>query len=125
MTTETTINICGKDVKMRYCAATETGFERVTNKPIGIFMEQGKAMMLDFIYLAYAAIIAAYSKDNEEPTVSSEEIMYEATPQEISDMMEALLETKKAWYHVPDVVKPETDNVSSEDSQKNAESPTT
>ena len=124
MTTETTINICGKDVKMRYCAATETGFERVTNKPIGIFMEQGKAMMLDYIYLAYAAIIAAYSKNNEEPTVSSEEIMYEATPQEISDMMKALIEIKKAWYHVPDVVKPEIDKVS-EESPKNVEPPTT
>lgn len=124
MTTEKTINICGKYVRMRYCAATETGFERVTNKPIGIFTEQGKAMMLDYIYLAYAAIIAAYSKDNEEPTVSSEEIMYEATPQEISDMMKALIDIKKAWYHVPDVLTPETDKVS-EESPKNAEPPTT
>ena len=40
MTTERTITLCGKQVKMRYCAATEIGFETLTGKSSAIFVPE-------------------------------------------------------------------------------------
>ncbi len=34
MTTEKTIQILGKDVRLRYCAATENGFEQLRKKSV-------------------------------------------------------------------------------------------
>ena len=35
---EKIINICGKNVKLIYCAATENSFETVAGKSIGVFV---------------------------------------------------------------------------------------
>ena len=38
MTSEKSIKICGKKVKMRYCAATETGYEQLSGKSVATFI---------------------------------------------------------------------------------------
>ena len=37
MKVEKTINICGMDVRMRYCAAAETGYETLSGKSAAVF----------------------------------------------------------------------------------------
>ena len=40
MATEKNIQICGKQVTMRYCAATETGYEKISGKSSAIFVPE-------------------------------------------------------------------------------------
>ena len=96
MISEKTIQICGKDVQMRYCAAAETGYERLSGQSSDIFVpeverdDEGnitnvkqRAKADDYIKLALAAIIAAYARNNEESPVTAEEILYDAAPDEV------------------------------------------
>ena len=57
MKTEKTITICGKEVKLLYCAATENGYEQLAGQSINDldFRKQS-----DLLKLALAAIISAY-----------------------------------------------------------------
>lgn len=131
MKTEKTINICGHDVKMRYCAAAESGYEQLAGKTIAVFIpifgknKQGEdiitkpaeATTYDFLALASAAIAAAYAKDNQEPPVTTEDILYEAGPQEVTLLLNTVIELRNEWYGIPKVVQeadkaeaPKTDN---------------
>ena len=115
MNNEKTITICGKEVKMRYCAATETGFERLAEKSIGDidFTKQD-----DLIRLSVAAITAAYLRGNVDAPIDSSEILTDAKPKELIEMFKTILELRAAWYDVPAVIKPEMEE--SDKKEKNA-----
>lgn len=116
-----TITICGKDVEMLYCAATETGYESISGQSCEIFIpeiskdEQGKdqirmrATTRDYIQLAVAAVIAAYTRKGEEAPVTADDILYNATSQEVTKLITTVIELRNAWYQVPSVIKPEDD----------------
>ena len=57
--------------------------------------------------LAVAAVIAAYSSSDAKPPISVDDVLFEATPQDVSALVEAVIELRKEWYQVPAVVKPE------------------
>lgn len=130
MTSEKTIKICGKKVKMRYCAATETGYEQLSGKSVATFIptfgknEQGEDIIVrpaeatthDYLMLAVSAIVAAYSRNGKEPPVTTEDILYEATAEDTKTLLETIVELRSDWYGVPKVVmdadkaqKPKTD----------------
>ena len=121
MNNEKTITICGKEVKMRYCAATETGFEQLAGKSIGNikFDEQ-----YDLIRLCVASMIAAYECNGEDCPIESKEILYNAKPSELVEMFKTILELRAAWYEVPLVLKEQIEKEQAdqkdEDKQKNA-----
>ena len=140
MIAEKTITICGKDVKMRYCAAAETGFELQSGHKIDVFsptptewdtngnpieFEPAKATTFDYLYLANAAITAAYLKDDQEPPIKDKEILYDATPQEVKDLLLSVVTLRAEWYKVPDVVKPDMKPDTKGRKPKNAQPPTT
>lgn len=119
MTPQKEITINGQQVRMIYCAATENGFEEISRKSINVFFptfgtdEEGNTIIKevapctigDWIALAMAAIVAAYTRDGENVPVSSEYLLYEATPQERSDLTMAIVELRNEWYGVPKVVE--------------------
>lgn len=120
---EKTIKICGKEVTIRYCAAAETGYEQLSGKSAEVFIpkavegEDGKttyekpeAGMVDYIWLALSAIIASYTYKHQEPPVTTEKIMYEAKPADITAMISAVAELRNEWYSTPDVIEKETTN---------------
>jgi hypothetical protein len=134
MKAEKTIQICGKDVTMRYCCAAETGYESISGKSSEIFaptvaerdeegkptkIEPPKAMADDYIKLAIAAIIANYESKKQELPIKPDDIMYNAGPKEISNLLNAIVEIRSIWYEIPSVVKPETDE-KPDDKPKNA-----
>lgn len=137
MIAERTINICGKDVKMRYCAATETGYETMSGKPATIFMPditkdakgniisiETKAETEDYIKLALAAILAAYSCEKKDTPITSEEIMYNASSKDVILLIKTVTELRNEWYDIPSIIKPDenqTDENQEEDkdNQKN------
>ena len=125
MNIEKTIKICDKDVIMRYCAGTETGYEILADgKSSEVFAptvaekdENGKptkynppkATADDYIKLASAAIIAAYEYRSEEnhvvePPVSPKDILFSASPAEVTEMIKTVIELRAAWYAVPKTV---------------------
>lgn len=133
MIPEKTIKICGKDVQLRYCIASETGFEILSDKESTVFLptptdkkdEEGniiydkpKATTEDYLRLAIASIIAAYERNGQDPPVSVDDILYDATPEEVTNLIAATIELRLKWYHISDVVKPETEK--KEDDGKNA-----
>jgi hypothetical protein len=114
--TEKTITICGKQVKMRYCAATEIGYEKLSDKSSAIFVpevikdENGtitdvkqNATLSDFVQLAIAGIIAAYDSENDDAPVTSKQILNEAAGIEVSKMVTTIVELRNDWYSVPNV----------------------
>jgi len=116
-----TITICGKDVELLYCAATETGYESISGQSCEIFIpeiskdEKGKeqirmrATTRDYIQLAVAAVIAAYTRKGEDAPVTADDILYNATSQEVTKLITTVIELRNAWYQVPSVIKPEDD----------------
>lgn len=130
MTTEKTIQICGKQVTMRYCAATETGYEKISGKSSTIFVpeiekdEKGKIIAVkphttteDYIILAVAAIIAAYQRKHEDAPISSDDIIYEANSEEVAELIKTVIELRNEWYNIPAVVNT---NVNMTDNEKEA-----
>lgn len=116
-----TITICGKDVELLYCAATETGYESISGQSCEIFIpeiskdKKGKeqirmrATTRDYIQLAVAAVIAAYTRKGEDAPVTADDILYNATSQEVTKLITTVIELRNAWYQVPSVIKPEDD----------------
>lgn len=115
--TEQTIKICGKDVKIVYCAATENVYEDISGKSISVFIptfdkdgkivEPAKATIGDFVSLGIAGIIVAYSKDNEDLPIESKEVLYQATPEERNELLKAITELRAEWYGVPKILAEE------------------
>lgn len=97
-----TITICGKEVKLRYCAATETGFEQLAGKSIGGIDFNSQE---DLLRLSVAAIIAAYQRDGQEAPIESKDILFDAKPAEIIELFKAVFELRAAWYNVPLVLE--------------------
>lgn len=127
MKTEKTITICGKEVKLLYCAATENGYEQLAGQSINDldFRKQS-----DLLKLALAAIISAYSRDKQEPPITDSDLLYNAEPKDITQLIIAVIELRAEWYNVPLVVANKSDNVKQADDekteeQKNAQPPTT
>lgn len=137
MLAQKTITLCGKQVEMLYCAATETGYEQLvsgTGKDINVFLptilerdadgkptkvEPPVAQTDDYLKLALAAIIAAAASKKQDSVVSADDIMYHASSQEVTAMITAIIELRTKWYTIPEAVKPETDE-NPDDDQKNA-----
>ena len=104
---------------MIYCAATENGYESLSDKSIAVFFpvfgknEKGEEVIIqaptaktaDFISLAIAGIVAAYAMDDAEPPIDGKYILYKATPQERTNLLTAIAELRNQWYTVPKVVE--------------------
>lgn len=103
--TEKTIHINGIDVDVRYCAATETGFERIADKSIG---EIDFSKQDDLLKLSIAAVIAAYQRKGEEPPITTDTLLYDATPKELGELFVGVIELRAAWYGIPKVVHEDT-----------------
>lgn len=128
---EKKIKIDGKDVSMIYCAATENGFESMSGKSINVFVPEfgkdengktvvvapAKAILGDFVTLAIAGIIAAYTWKGEEMPLTAEYILYSATPFERNDLITSIVELRQEWYAIPEVVE-ETIKKESESSEE-------
>lgn len=124
-----TIQICNQGVELLYCAAAEIGFEALSGKSSDVFIPkkdaEGKflpppATTQDYIYLALSAIVAAYDFRKEAQPITTEDILYKATPAEITTLITTVIRLRNEWYRVPTVVTPETEDDGKEESSKNA-----
>jgi hypothetical protein len=132
------ITICGKEVELFYCAATENGYERISDgKTIGVFIptfkmdEEGNhvidqlpaATNEDYMTLAMAGIVAADTYHKREAVINSEDILYNATPTERRLLIDTIVELRNEWYEVPkiinEIIRKENAKVNPDEQPKN------
>jgi hypothetical protein len=132
------ITICGKEVELFYCAATENGYERISDgKTIGVFIptfkmdEEGNhvidqlpaATNEDYIMLAMAGIVAADTYYKREAVINSDDILYNATPTERRLLIDTIVELRNEWYEVPkiinEIIRKENAKVNPDEQPKN------
>ena len=138
MIQEKTITLCGKQVRMRYCAAAETGYESLSGNKIDVFLptpikwdDEGTptdyipqaAKENDYLTLGIAAIVAAYARESQEPPITGEDILYDATSKEVAELITTVAMLRAEWYNVPAVIEPEMEQDGKKG--KNAKAPTT
>jgi len=123
MIPEITIKILGQDVLMRFCAASETGFEKLTGLSAAIFehtiekdkdgkdkVVPPKALAADYLHLAWTSISAAYLKRGDQmPPVSLAEVLCDTTPEEAKELILKVIELRNKWYGVPEIAAKDPD----------------
>lgn len=126
--TEKTITLCGKQVPILYCAATETGYEHLSGKSIEVFLptfgtdeKTGKTVMTapptatteDYLRLSIAAIVAANEADRLRknlkadelpPPITADDLIYKAAKQEVTALITAVIELRNDWYGLSKVI---------------------
>lgn len=109
------------EVRMLYCAATETGYQALSGKNIEVFLpvigkdKDGKSFIKemppatdeDYINLALAAIIAAYERDKQTPPIDSSDIIYTATRAEVVELVSTIAQMRNEWVYIPNTVEKE------------------
>ena len=145
MTSEKTITLqverggetVSQEVRMRYCAASETGFEMMSGKSSDVFLpirtvgddgeervEMPKMSLEDQLDLAFASIVAAYSAREEAVPFKKDDILLRVDYDGILLLVRTVWELRAAWYQVPSVVEQneliEDNEKASDQSPKNA-----
>ena len=123
------ITLCGQQVKLIYCAASENGFEDLSRKSIN---DLDFTKSKDIMNLSLACIVAAYTAEDKEPPIKSEDILYRATSKELTDLYLTVINLRAEWYNVPAIVadklKKEAESMTDaekEEAAKNTPAPTT
>ena len=113
------ITLCGKQIEMIYCAATENNFEEISGKSIQVFVPTygkdkdgndiiiapAEAKIGDYMMLAVAGIMAAYAQMDKESPVSAKDILFSINGKERNEMITSIIELRNQWYDIPTVVK--------------------
>lgn len=97
MTTEK-IEICGKEVTLAYCYATEIGFQQYTDAGMEHLNTSDPTHIL---YLILAASIPYYKSRGEEPPLAAEDLMYNTNPEELVAAVAAIMRLRAEWYKIP------------------------
>ena len=113
------ITICGKEIELFYCAATENGYERISGgKTIGVFLPTFKsdgdgnqvvdqppaATNEDYLLLAIAGIVAADTYYKRDAVINSEDILYKVSPSERMLLVKTIVDLRNEWYEVPKII---------------------
>lgn len=111
------VTLCGKQVNLAYCYATEIGFNDIAEASIENIDTSNPKHILSLIM---AAMLAYYEGKQEECTITNNELMFEAEPQEITAAFVAVLELRMAWYKLPAGEPKDETAASDEEQEKNA-----
>lgn len=119
------ITLCGKQVTLAYCYATEIAYKEMSDEDVFDYakaaVEAIQAQRDPDIKRTIFAIIAsmmAYYEDKDKAPVKDSEIMREATPVEIGTAMLTILSMRSEFYHVP-TGEPEDKPKDGQDAEKN------
>lgn len=103
------ITICGKQVTLAYCYATEISYKILSDEDIIDFGQEvvekiQHEQMPDIrktIFLIIASMQSYYESKGEECPITDKELMYECTPQEIGMALGVIIGLRTNFYHVP------------------------
>ena len=102
------ITLCGKQVTLAYCYATEIAYKDLSNEDmldyakhaVEAIQAQRDPDIKRTIFTILACMMAFY-EDADKAPVKDSEIMKEATPVEICTAMLTILSMRQEFYHVP------------------------
>ena len=103
------ITICGKQVTLAYCYATEISYKILSDEDIIDFGQEivekiQHEQMPDIrrtIYLIIASLQSYYESKSETCPITDKELMYECTPKEIGMALGIIIGLRTNFYHVP------------------------
>ena len=103
------ITLCGKQVTLAYCYATEIAFKDLSNQDITDFMieavPQIQAQKMPdakkVVFLIIAALMSHYQSIGEETPIEDKDIMYRATSKEIGNALGVVIGLRAKFYHIP------------------------
>ena len=105
------VTLCGKQVTLAYCYATEIAYKDLTNEDIIKYIRyaieciQSKEDpdIKQSVFAIVACMIAyAQSKDEEETPVTDQELMLQMSPLELGKAILAIISMRLEFYKVPD-----------------------
>lgn len=92
------IQLCGKQVFVAYCFATEIAFKNFTGENIENFDVNNPEHI---IYLILSAIAAYYQKHETDAPVKDTDLMYEAEPTDLIEALNEVMKLRAEWYKLP------------------------
>lgn len=96
------ITICGKQVMLAYCFATELSFKNFTGENIEDLKVTNPEHV---IYLILSAIASYYQskeyEDEKKAPIVDSDLMYNATPKELVSAANDVMELRAEWYGIP------------------------
>lgn len=103
------IKLCGKQVMLAYCYATEISYKILSDEDIIDFGQEvvekiQHEQMPDIrktIFLIIASMQSYYESKGEESPITDKDLMYECTPQEIGVALGTIIGLRSQFYHVP------------------------
>lgn len=106
-----TNTICGKDVTLAYCYATEISYKILSDEDINDFVQEVHTALnaepqrmpdvkKSVLLIIAAAMAYAESKGDKCP-VSDKDLMYNATPDELGTALGTIIALRMEFYHVP------------------------
>ena len=104
------MTIGGKHVTLAYCFATEIAFREYSGQEFTEFLKEaataaGEGNAPDPTKLLYAILsaVAAYSQSRgEEMPVTDTDLMYHATPGELTEAFNMVMQLRSEWYTQPE-----------------------
>ena len=112
------ITLCGKQIIIAYCFATEIAFSKYTG--VG-FDKFDPANPEHVIYTILASTLSYYDAEKQEMPVKDTDLMYHATPTELTNALMEIFELRKAWYEIPAGAEKKDEHPADEEGQeKNA-----
>lgn len=104
-----TIQLCGKDVTLAYCYATEISFKLLAEEEIHDFLReatekvQAKQMpdIRKAIFLILAALTAYYDSKGEPIPIEDKELMYDCPPEDLGTALGTVIKLYMEFYHLP------------------------
>ena len=102
------ITLCGKQVKLAYCYATEIAYKDLSNEDMLDYAKHAVEAIqaqrdpdIKRTIFAILACMMAFYEDADKAPVKDSDIMKEATPVELGTAMLTILSMRNEFYHVP------------------------
>lgn len=131
------ITICGKQVTLAYCYATEISYKILADQDIMNFMQEvSDALQAEpqqmpdirktiFLLLAsmqsyYDSLPAGQNGQKPQPPVTDEDLMYHCTPQDLGVALGTILGLRSQFYHLPSDEPEEKEPKGKRKNRKNA-----
>ena len=104
------ITLCGKQVTLAYCFATEISYKILSDEDVTDFITeaavaiQDKKRMPDIrksIFLVLASMQSYYESKDEQAPITDKQLMYDSTQEELGTALGVVIGLRTNFYHIP------------------------
>ena len=103
------ITICGKQVTLAYCYATEISYKMMADQDINEFFKNAGEKLSDntmpdpykTIFLILAAMTAYYESKGEKAPIEDKDLMYHASAEDVGMALGTVIGLRSEFYYLP------------------------